>query len=481
MSVVRQAARSGILFAVFKGVTQILSWTVTIIVARLLSPADYGLMAIANVLTGYVEVFSELGMGAAIVQRQQISDREFSSNFWFSLLVGTSFAGLAYALAYPTAWLFNEPRVIPVTQFISIFFVIGALMTVPFNILMRDLRFMEIGIVQLVSVALSSGVMLAMAYAGYGVWTLVIGPLVARSTTVILVFAISKWRPHWHYRWDEVRGFLRFGLNVAGARSLFFVFQKADVFLVGTMLGTQAVGFYSFAMNLASMPTDKVASVVNQMAFPLFSRFQTQPGQLRDLYSKSAKFLAIVVAPLYLAGAVWGDDLIRAILGEHWAPIIWLFRAFCVAQLATCLMMLNSPLHMALGRAHWPSYFYAVCVPIMSAAIFLSARHGLEMVAIPWLTVFPLLCLGWTIVTLRSVNLDVGSYLGQSGLHVLIAVAIAVLAKALVAGTAAMAGMTIPPVWAVAQECSVGIVTYSSYLWWRERDVISSVWSLRKA
>ena len=148
MSIVRKAAKSGLWFAGFKFATQILSWAVTIFVARLLSPEDYGLMSLANVLTGYVEVFSELGLGAAIVQRPDISQKEYSSNFWFSLAVGTVFAGVAYLLSYPTAWLFGEPRVIPITQTISALFIVGAVGTVPFNMLMRDLRFKAIGVIQ---------------------------------------------------------------------------------------------------------------------------------------------------------------------------------------------------------------------------------------------------------------------------------------------------------------------------------------------
>jgi O-antigen/teichoic acid export membrane protein len=467
-------------FAVFKFATQLVSWSVTIVVARTLSPADYGLMSLASILTGYIEVFSELGLGAAIVQRESISQQEYSSNFWFSLLVGLAFAFVAFWLAYPTAWIFDEPRVLPLTQFISVFFVIGSLTTIPFNILMRELRFKVIGMIQLCSVAVSSLAMLWMAFAGFGPWTLIGGTFVLRTMSAVLLLAAAKWRPDFHFRWDEVRRFLKFGLNVAGARSLFFVFQKSDVFVVGKVLGTEAVGFYALAMQLASMPTDKIAAIINQVSFPVFSRFQNDLPGIQNIYLKTSKYLSILVSPLFLAGAIWGDEIIRAVLGDTWAPVIFLFRVFCIAHLIVAITSINSPVHTSMGRSHWVLYFYLAAVAVMPGSLYIAAHYGLAAVAVPWLTVFPALTIAWTLVTLRKLRISPTSYLRSAGVHVLASMVIVASVKLLMAAVGSVPLVSVDYRLLLSQELAVAATAYLTYLWIRERQTVVDLWQLRK-
>lgn len=481
VSLVKKAAKSGAWLAAFRFATQIVSWMVTIVVARLLSPGDYGLMSLASILTGYVEIFSELGLGSAIVQRKEITDDEYSSNFWFSLMVGLGFAVLAFGLAYPTAWLFNEPGVVPITQTISVLFLVGALMVVPFNILMRNLQFKTIGIIQFCAAAISSLTMLWMAYNGFGVWTLIGGTIVLRVVTVVLVFAVSGWRPRFHFKWVEVRGFLRFGMNVAGARSLLYVLQKVDISIVGAMLGTHAVGLYSFAMQLASLPTDKIVSLVNQVSYPIFSRVQDEPERVKDLYLRTTGYLAIVVSPLFLAGAIWGDAIVRAVLGEQWLPIVFLFRALCVAQLLVSLTTVSSAVHRAVGRSHWVLYFYLASVIVMPPAVFAATRFGLDAVAIPWLTVYPLLAIAWTGITLRSLGISWLEQVKRTGVHILASAVVIGGVQLLFRGLAQVHLASSHPMTLIVQQVLVAAACYSAYLWIREKQALIDLWDIRKA
>jgi len=479
-TVVRRAARSGVWFAAIKGIAQVLSWAVTIVVARLLSPGDYGLMSIATVATGYVEVFSELGLGAAIVQRPNVTQLEYSSNFWLSLMVGTAFGIVAFGLAYPTAWVFGEPRVIPLTQSVSLLFLVGSLMTVPYNMMVRELRFKEIGIAQLLSVVASTAAMLGFALNGFGVWTLLIGTFVSRTTMVVAVFAFTRWRPSWQFGWKDVRGFLRFGINVAGGRSLFFVFQKADIFLVGTLLGTQAVGLYSFTLNLASMPTDKIAGLINQTAFPLFAKFQTDIARLQDLFLRMNKVIAIGIAPLFVAGAWWGDLIVPALLGDKWVAIIPLFRAMCLVQLVSAMTILNGPLHTALGEARRIWVFYGACIPLMSGGIYLAAPYGLNAVMIPWLLIYPLLCAGWTVATLRLLSLRPKALLEAVGRPVVASCGVAVLASTIATALILALRLQPTPLSLMLLQLTLAAPVFAWYLWRIESATLATVWNLRR-
>ena len=478
MSVLRQAAKGGAWLAGFRFATQAVSWVATLAVARMLSPADYGLMSLASILTGYVEIFNELGLGAAIVQRPAISQEEYSSNFWFSLMVGVVFSLLAFGLAYPTAWLFNEPKVIPITQTISILFTVGALMTVPYNILMRNLQFKTAGMIQLCAVAISSSSMLWMAYKGFGVWTLIGGTIILRLVTVVLVFLACGWRPSFHFRWVEVRSFLRFGLSVVGSRSLFYIFQKSDVFIVGTTLGTQAVGLYSLAMQLANIPTDKLVSLVNQVAFPIFSRFQDDASRLRELYLRMSGLLVIVLAPLLLSGAIWGDQIVRAVLGDSWVSIIFMFRALCISQLFVSAVTLSNAVNTAVGRSRWVVYFHLVCVALMPAALYLAAPFGFDALVIPWLVVYPVICLTWTIITVRALGIPINQYL-KASIHVLTALVLIGVVKGLFVLLPRAHFESRGPMAFLVQQVAVAGTLYVSYLWFREKDILAELWSLR--
>ncbi|MBT7260058.1 MAG: oligosaccharide flippase family protein, partial [Desulfobacula sp.] len=164
MSVIQKAVQQGSWLAAFKGATQLISWAATIIIARILVPDDYGLMDIATVLTGYASLFSELGLGAAIIQKKDTGQQAVSSVFWFTLMIGLFFGLLCFLLAHPTAVLFNEPRVIPLTRSVSLIFIINGLSIVPLNLMKKQLNFKMIGGIEMLSGLGSCLGMMGMAY-----------------------------------------------------------------------------------------------------------------------------------------------------------------------------------------------------------------------------------------------------------------------------------------------------------------------------
>jgi O-antigen/teichoic acid export membrane protein len=410
MTFLRRAAREGAWFAGFKFVTQGFSWAITVVVARILVPADYGLMGMASILTGYVEIFNELGLGAAIIQAKEIEEDALSSVFWLSVAVGIVFSAVSYGLAYPTAWLFDEPRVVPITQLISVLFLVSSMMIVPYSLMMRQVRFKETGMIQMVAVGVSSLAMLGMARAGFGVWTLIGGVIVQRCITLVLTFRRCGWVPALHFRLAEARPLLRYGIDVAGSRSAFYLFQKADRLIVGKVFDATALGYYSLAKQLASMPTEKIVSVINQVSFPVFSRYQDDIPRIRELYVRMTRYVLLVVAPMFVAGAIFGREIIVGFLGAKWLPLVPLFQMFCIAQLAESLTTLNGVLHNAQGRPRWNMVYTLVTTALMSAALVVASTRGLNYLGIPWVAVFPLAAVGWTVVTLRKLEVGTGSF-----------------------------------------------------------------------
>jgi O-antigen/teichoic acid export membrane protein len=482
VSIARKAVKSGTWFAAFRFITQAFSWIVTLVVARILSPNDYGLMAIASILTGYVEVFSELGLGAAIIQRNNVTQKELSSNFWFSLALGGLFAMISFILSYPTSWIFREPRVLPITQLISVLFLIGAFMIVPYNILEREVRFKAIGLINFLAVTVSSSAMLLMAYKGFGVWTLINGTIIYRTVTVILVFIISKWKPSVHFQWTEVRSYLSFGLNVAGSRSLFYLFQKIDKFIVGQLLGTQSLGYYSFALHLASIPTSRIVSLVNQVLFPVFSRIQDDHHKSQDLYLRATKYIAVFVLPMFLSGAVWGDEIIRTFLGDKWIPIIFLFKIFCLTYIFISFASINTIVHNSEGHARWVLYYQIINIFFMSPPIYIAAHYGINALTIPWIVVYPMLCIGWTWFTLRKINIGLSRYVLTLAKPILASAMIILGIKwieHIIIKKPFLGEMSYKSL--LFQEVLMGVVLYGIYLFVMEKKTLVEMWNVRKA
>jgi len=395
ISLTTKAAKSGIWFASLTSISQIVSWSFTLIVARVLMPEDYGLMAMAGFLTAYIELISELGIGSAIVQKKEINHEELSSVFWAAVFAGLVCSLIALCMAYPTAWIFGDMRIVPITCTISLLFLIGSASNVPFNILRRDFRFKEIGVVNIISMFVSSIAQIIMACKGFGVYTLIFGVIIVRLTKAISFFYISKWHPMMHYSYCEVRPFLKYGVNLAGSSSINRLIESIDKFIVGKLFNAEKLGSYGFAMTLASLPTDKIWPIFQQISFPLFSRFQDNRDELIVHFRRILSYLMFIVCPLFLGGAVFGEVLIISILGEKWIPIVFMFRVFCITKLFDTVSEFSSMLCLSTGKSHFVLLFSTIKFVVLPISIYISACYSFEALIIPWIMIYPILCIFW--------------------------------------------------------------------------------------
>jgi O-antigen/teichoic acid export membrane protein len=481
VSIAGRAVKSGFWLAGTRFATQAFSWVVTINVARLLSPEDYGLMAMATVFTGLAAVLGELGLGAAIVQRKEVSAEALASSFWLSVGAGVLLAGFGMALAYPTAWAFGEARVIPITQLASVLFILNALQLVPQSLLVRGVRFREIGFIELAAVVTASLSMLAMARLGFGVWTLVTGTIIQNVASLIILLAVSRWRPLPRFRSHEVKPYLAYGLRVAGSRSFFYIFSVADKAIVGRLFDAQALGYYSFAQQLASIPTDKIVSIFQQIAFPVFSRFQGDTERSADLFRRVTRYIGFIVAPLFGGGVLLGEELILVLLGEKWRPIVPLFRMFCLSQFVLAITVLSAVVHNAQGRPHWVLYLQIVNVSVVPASLYVASAHGFYALGVPWVTAFPAICIGWTLLTLHKLRIAWRSYaaplVGPVGATALMLLGVAAVQYALAQAGEPFGQSAVT----LGTSVAAGALLYGAYVLACEREMLGELWRLRGA
>lgn len=411
MSLVKQAFRGAAWLGAFRFLSQSISWVATVIIARILLPEDYGLMEMATILTGYVVLFSELGLGSAIIQRETATEEELSSLFWLIFFWGVFLSMVCLLLAYPTAMIFHDPRVLRITQAVAILYVIGSLMIVPLGILNRNLEFKTIGFLDAISVLTSSFCMVVIAKTGGGVWTLIGGSIIKEFTKCVLLFSITPWKPRFRINFPEVKSYLHFGLFVAGSRSMGYIYSKSDSFFGGRLLGAGSLGYYSMAQQLSSIPNEKIVSLINNVSFPIFARYQDKRDEFNSFFLKLTNMIAFIVLPIYLGGFILAKDLIPGILGDKWVPVIFPFKVFCLSQILISISTPVSWVNIAQNRPQWGLYIGVICMFIMPLSFYFAAKKGLDALVLPWVTVDPALRIGFTYVTLRKINVRVVEYL----------------------------------------------------------------------
>jgi len=396
--------------ALFSFFSQGFSWIITVAIANILIPGDYGLMAMATIITEYASMFNELGLGSAIIQRPSLTQKELSSVFWFSVGVSAMLACLCFPISYLTANIMHEPRVVPLTQTIGIIFIFSGLQIVPSSLLRKELHFKALGFIDMTTVIISCIFMFVIAKMGGGVWALIGGQIIRAVIRTILVYSTNKWRPSFHFNFKESKSYLTFGIKIALSRSLFYIQDKSDTFFAGRAWKASLLGYYSFALQLAHIPTDKIVATINIVSFPAFSKLQHDQKAFNKLYLNITKVTAMIVFPLFMGGFVLGGDLVHLLLNPKWYPIIPLFKLLCIAQIVTSLIAINSFVHTAQGRPGWNVYYHLACVISMPISFYFAVQHGLNAIAIPWLTTYLAIGFSWIYISIRKLNIGLIPY-----------------------------------------------------------------------
>jgi O-antigen/teichoic acid export membrane protein len=370
--------------------TQVVSWAITILVMRALLPADYGLVAMAAIFTGLFSIVAEIGLGSCLVQVKNVSEQQLRQVFGVVLLANVGVLLVLATLVAPlVALFFDEPRVRPVIQVLAIQFLPAAFAVIPGALLDRALEYRGRAFADFLSQIFGAALTLVLAYNGHGAWSLVWGPLL---TSLLRAFALNVIMPFRHlpsFRLQGSGSMLRFGKDVAATQLVYFGFSQADSLIVGRMLGQHLLGIYSVSMNLASMPASRVASILNQVAFPAMSKVARDGGSVQQYILKSVRGVSFVAFPVMWGMSSVVPELVRGLLGERWVAAV---PPMAIISLMMPLRMLGPIVHAALqsvGRADVSFRNTCITAIVMCGAFVVGCRFGLIGVAASWVIAFP--------------------------------------------------------------------------------------------
>jgi teichuronic acid exporter len=364
---------------------QAIKWIVTIIVIRLLSPSDYGLMAKAMVFMGFLMMISELGLAAAIIQKKQITEDQLTHVF--GLVISSNIIlGLVFFFMSPViADFYSDPRLVPILQVLSSTFIFLPFYIVPQSMLLRSMNFKMKSTVEIIGALLGTGMTLVLALMGYGIWSLVLGSIAKHVCWAIgYNIAIKKFMlPRF-----AIRGyaqFITFGGYVTGSRVLWYFYSMSDIFIGGKFLANKLLGIYSVALQLVSIPIEKFLPVVSQVAFPAYSIIQTQVKQVRSHYLKSLRMISLLIFPLYGGLFIVAPQLVGIFLGTKWSEVIVPLKLLCLIMPFRAISSLFSPVLNGLGRPGVNLTNVGIASVIMPLGFFIGARWGILGICLAWL------------------------------------------------------------------------------------------------
>ncbi|HEX7022670.1 MAG TPA: lipopolysaccharide biosynthesis protein, partial [Trueperaceae bacterium] len=330
-----------------------LTFVVFLLLARLLTPEDFGVVALATVFIAFAQVFVDQGFAEALIQREDLEPGHLDTAFWANLGLGVLLSALSFVAAPLVATLFDEPKLIAVVRWLSLLFVLRALAGVQAAILTRDFDFRALAFRRLMGVMAGGVLGVVMAVMGFGVWSLVGQQLCGALVEAGVLWWASDWAPGWGLGREYFKDLFSFGINITGTNLLNFANRRSDDLLIGYFLGPVALGYYTVAYRLLLILTDLLANTINQVALPAFARLQKEPKRLLDAFYKATNLASLVAFPCFVGLAVLAPELTRGVFGEKWLPSVPVMQVLALIGILHSVFNLNAPLMVAVGKPSW--------------------------------------------------------------------------------------------------------------------------------
>ncbi len=356
-----------------------------IVLGRILGPEVFGLMAMMLVVTGFAEMLAQMGLSEAIIQHSDPTREELSSLYWLNIAMG----GLLYIILLFTtplvASIYATPELEQLLPWMALAFLISP-WGVQFRALLRKrLQFKPLAIIDITAAVLGMLLSIGLARQGYGVWSLVWGQLVQRIVVTLSLLVVGwqqKMLPIFYCSRNAVKPYLSFGLHLLGSNTLNYFNIRVDQLVVGVLLGSQALGYYSMAFNLVLQPVSRINPVLTQVAFPVLARVRDDKTRLKHGYFKMLDLLTSINAPVLVGISAVAPLLFPLILGDQWLPIIPLIQVLALFSLIRSTGNAGGSLILACGRADMAFYWNLMLFAIIPLAIFIGAKtNGLHGVA----------------------------------------------------------------------------------------------------
>lgn len=374
--------RGGAVTVISQGLRFVIYTGSTVIMARLLSPADFGLVAMVTAVTGFLAVFKDAGLSIATVQRDVVTRDQVSTLFWVNTVVGVALAVACLVAAPFLAAFYREPKLLSITAALSVPFVLSGLAAQHQALLRRELRFKALAVVEIVGVTAGVVAGVSMALAGFGYWAAVGVPVATTLGETICLFVAMPWRPGLPKRGCGIRSMLRFGGLMSAVSALNYLFRNVDAVLIGRYWGAAPLGIYQKAYGLLMLPLSQVNAPMSGVAVAALSRVQNEPERMRRYFLGGYEIAASLIVPIICAMTIFADEVVIFMLGPQWSESVGIFRMLAPAALIGALLNPFGWLFISTGRPDRQFKLACVWTSLIIVAFALGLRSGARGVAL---------------------------------------------------------------------------------------------------
>lgn len=377
----KQKAVSGVKWTTFSSViVAILQIVQLVILARLLEPTVFGLMAITSVVIGFAQAFLDMGISNAIIHKQEVSHTQLSSLYWLNVLSGIVLFLIVSLCAPVVALFYQEAELTNIIILVAMTFLIQPFGQQFIVLWQKELKFNDIAKVDILTKLVALIVSIVFAYYNYGVYALVYGVLAGTilQTLVFVYKGLREYTISFVFRLSDVREFLSFGLYQMAEKTLNYFNSQIDTLLIGRLLGVEILGVYHIAKQIIMKPIQIINPIVSKVTFPVMAKIQNDTDRLKEIYLKTINLLSSINFPIYLFMLITAPQLVPLMFGEQWVDAVIILQ---ILSIYGALRSIGNPvgsLLLAKGRADWGFYWNLGLFFYVPIVIYLFSRAGIE-------------------------------------------------------------------------------------------------------
>jgi O-antigen/teichoic acid export membrane protein len=361
------------------------------ILARLLTPKDFGLVGMVTAFTGVLTLFRDFGLSSAAIQRTSVSEEQLSTLFWINVFVGAVLALVSVVFAPLVAGFYHEPRLQGITAVLALGFLFNAAGVQHSALLQRQMRFTALAVINTAGLLVGTAIAIGAARAGYGYWSLVMMTVIAPLISTIGFWLATAWLPGMPRRRSGIRSMMSFGGTITLNSLVSYAASNSEKVLLGRFWGVDALGLYGRAYQLINIPTDNLNSAAGEVAFSALSRLKDDPPRLKSYFLKGYSLILAMTIPITIACALFANDIILVLLGQKWMAAVPIFRLLAPTILAFAIINPLFWLLCSLGLVGRSLKMGLVIAPLMIASYVIALPFGPQGVAVAYSAIMTLL------------------------------------------------------------------------------------------
>lgn len=362
--------RFGVMFVTF---------IANMILARILSPDDFGMIGMLLIFLSVANTFVDGGFASALIQKKNPTHQEYSTIFYWNLIISLFFILLLYVSAPSIAGFYRIPLLSEILRVQGWVLLINAFSIVQQNILVKRMQFKKLALINLVANIISVAVAIKLAYSGYGVWSLVYKNLLSAFLIACICWISSKWKPSWIFDLKAFRSLGGFGIMVLFSNLVETIYTEFQGLIIGRAYSARDLGFYTQAKRLEEVPTLGITSAINQVSFPLYSQLQDDYAALKNMLRKNIRFLSFINIPIYCILILIAQPLIVLLFSDKWLESVPYFKILCFAGMIYPMTSLNTNIIKSLGRGKLYFSLQSIKRGIGIVIIIIASRFGINI------------------------------------------------------------------------------------------------------